>query len=226
MLPRAFERRYGQPITLDFCQPCQVIWFDDQELLQLTPGATLDLLSSIVEKQGGARPPLAERLVCPRCGRRLVEVMDQQRNTRFSYFRCAVHGRLLTFFQFLRAKNFVRSLGAAEVADLKQRVRQVNCSNCGAPVDIDRGSACAHCRTPIAIIDPDQVRKAVAEMREAEAGRAIDPTWPLRVAAERERAEAAFAAAGSHSHLAGIHGAPDGLDLIAVGLRVLRGLLE
>jgi hypothetical protein len=228
MTARAFERRYGQPITLDICQACQVIWFDDQELLQLTPGATLKLLASIVETQAGARRPLAARLSCPRCGRRLTEVMDQQRNTRFSYFRCpGEHGRLLTFYQFLRAKDFVRSLGVAEVEELKQRIRQVNCANCGAPVDIERGSACAHCATPIAIIDPDQVRKAVASLQRAEAGRTtIDPAWPLRVAAERARAERAFADSESGRGVSGIAGEVNGVDLIASGLRALRALLE
>ena len=43
----------------------------------------------------------------------------------------------MTFFQFLRAKRFVRSLGPAEIRQLREQVRQLNCSNCGAPLDIE-----------------------------------------------------------------------------------------
>lgn len=228
MTARQCERRYGPPFTLDLCTPCQSIWFDGQELLQLSPGATLELLASIAGVQQGARLPFRDCLRCPRCGRQITEVIDRQRNTRFTYFRCPDgHGRLMTFYQFLRAKDFVRTLGEKEVGELKRTIRQVNCSNCGAPIDIERDSVCSHCRTPVAIIDPDQVRKAVADLRAAETGqKTIDPAWPLLVATERERAERTFADPVMALGVSGLGREPDGVDLVSAGLRVLRDLIR
>jgi hypothetical protein len=195
MEERSFDRLYGRSVTLDFCNTCQAIWFDDLELLQLTPGATLRLVTSLKDRLSPARTPLGTRLPCPRCKATLVESNDLQRNTRFSYVRCpAGHGRFLTFYQFLRAKNFVRSLDAREIADLRRHIRQINCANCGAPVEVERHAACTFCRSPIAMLDPDQVRKAVAELQQADARRQrFDPTLPVQLLAERAKVERAFA---------------------------------
>jgi len=95
-----------------------------------------------------------------------------QRSTHFSYYRCTWgHGRLTPFFQFLREKNFVRPVTGAELAVLKARLRTVQCSNCGAPVDLEHDTACPYCRSPIAILDPDAVAKALRELSEANAQR-------------------------------------------------------
>ena len=39
----------GRSVTVDLCDPCQSIWFDPRESLQLTPGATLMLFRLIGE---------------------------------------------------------------------------------------------------------------------------------------------------------------------------------
>ena len=63
-----------------------------------------------------------------------------QRATRFSYLHCPNdHGRLTTFFDFLREKDFIRPLTAEQLQELRQNVQTVNCSNCGAPIDVTRG---------------------------------------------------------------------------------------
>ncbi len=225
---RLFERFYGQTLTLDICNACQGIWFDGQELLQLTPGAVLALLSVVTDVPSAARHPLSERLQCPRCAMRLVEVTDQQRNTRFTYFRCPRgDGRFLTFYQFLRARNFVRPLDAGEVAELRRHIRQVNCANCGAPIDVERGSACSFCRTPVAVLDPDQLRKAVSELQQASAAKSVDPTLPIRLAMERLQAERAFAEVGGTGREPGVLDLVFGdvADPIAGGLRALRRIL-
>ena len=221
------ERLYGRSLTIDICRGCEGIWFDGTELLQLAPAATLALLAEVVKEEGGARPPLAARLECPRCGSRLVEAHDRQRNTRFTYHRCPrTHGKFLTFFQFLRAKNFVRPLDEGEVARLRKAVRQVNCTNCGAPVDIERGATCAFCRAPLAILDPDQVRKAVAEIQHAiEDPASKREALPLAMAAERLHAERVFAEADRAESPAALDLLLDARDPIGGGLRLLRTLL-
>jgi Zn-finger nucleic acid-binding protein len=224
MVQRTLERNYGPPITIDVCDGCQGFWFDGQEMLQLSPGGTLVLFRHIQESAAGARQPLSRRLTCPRCQGVLTEAHDLQRNTRFSYFKCpAGHGRYLTYFQFLRAKNFVRTLSAKEVEELRRHVRQVNCTNCGAPVDVERGAACGFCRTPVSILDPDQLAKAVSHLKAAEQGRQqIDPAWPLLVAAERRRAEDTFRDTFGDRGLMATGGAAP--DLVAIGLRALASL--
>ena len=228
MAATSVDRLYGRSMTLDVCQPCQLVWFDGSELLQMAPAATLQLLTVVTGEPGAARHPLRETLECPYCRRRLDAVHDSQRGTRFSYARCPEgHGRLLTLYQFLRAKNFVRPLGAAEVEDLRRHIRQVNCANCGAPVDVGRDTTCRFCRTPIAVLDPDQLRKALDELRADLDRKPTDPTLPLRLAIERLRAERETfdpTAARSSSVLDLFFG--DVADPIATGLRALRSVLK
>ena len=193
MVPQTYARTYGQPVTIDICDACQGLWFDDLEMVQLSPGATLSLFRHIQEHVTTARVPLAARLGCARCLRTLDLAHDMQRTTRFSYYRCADgHGRFTTFFQFLRAKNFVRSLTAKEIADLRQHIRQINCANCGAPVDIGADSVCGFCRTPVSMLDPEQMRQVALELQRADTPRPVDPTLPLQLLTEQLRAERAF----------------------------------
>ena len=191
----SFERLYGRRLTIDVCHHCQCLWFDDQEFLQMTPGATLQLVASVAEDKESTRQPWATAPRCPRCSRPLAETHDLQRSTRFTYYRCpAGHGRFITYYQFLRAKNFVRPLSEDEVRELRTRIQQINCANCGGPVNIERDAVCGFCRTPLAIIDPDQVRKTIEHLKEAaEEKKGVDPTLPVSLAMERLRAERAFA---------------------------------
>lgn len=239
MAPHGAERLYGHgTLALDLCRACLAVWFDDKELLQLSPAAAIHLLAEFAKEGAGPRVPLQPSLACPRCARPLIETHDRQRNTRFWFHRCpAGHGRFMTSYQFLRAKDFVRPLSETEMAELRQHIRQVNCANCGAPVDFDRDAICGFCRTPVAVVDPDQVRKVLERQRRTEqASEAAslrqaqdrpDPTLPLTLALERLRAERAWAdtpaAARQPAVLDLFFG--DTTDPIAGGLRALARLL-
>lgn len=225
------ERLYHREMALDVCRACQLIWFDDSELLQLAPGGTLQLVGLFTDAGTDtlARPPLGQHPNCPRCDRSLDEVHDMQRGTRFTYARCpAGHGRLLTFYQFLRAKNFVRPLAAPEIEELRRHVRQVNCANCGAAVNVEKDTACAFCRTPLAILDPAQLGKAVDDLRRALDKKPADATLGLSLAIERLKADRAFAETPGASRT------PVVLDLffgnaadpVISGLRALRRVLR
>jgi Zn-finger nucleic acid-binding protein len=188
------EALYGRVAEIDVCTGCQGIWFDDAESLQLSPWGTLTLFRIIHEHQSRGRRPLCARLECPRCKIRLTLAIDQQRTTRFQYHRCPRgHGRFITFFQFLRARNFIRSLTPREIADLRARVKQMHCSNCSAPIDLDKDIVCSYCRAPISMLDPDQVKSTLAELQAADARRQqIDPALPLTLMAERLKTERVF----------------------------------
>jgi hypothetical protein len=153
-----------RPIEVDACAPCNLFWFDQAESVVLAPDAVLGLFQFIGEA-GKARNVLTSNFACPRCSAALLLAQDVQRTTRFNYWRCRNgHGRLITFHQFLREKNFIRAPSPAELARLRATVRQIACSQCGAPVDLAADSACTHCGAPVALIDPEGVTRALQEL--------------------------------------------------------------
>jgi Zn-finger nucleic acid-binding protein len=194
MQEHRFDDRLGRSVSIDFCEPCQAFWFDTRESLALTPGATLALFRLIGEHVQPPRVQDADVAKCPRCRARLRRTADMQRATRFEYFKCPNdHGRLTTFFDFLKEKNFIRPLSAQQVTALRQQIQIVNCSNCGAPVDLGRGTSCAHCRSPLSMLDLSQAETLVAQLRQADrSDRPVDPALPLALARARRETEAAF----------------------------------
>jgi hypothetical protein len=95
----------------------------------------------------------------------------------------------------MRSRNFVRTLSPREIAELRAKVRQINCSNCGGPLNLEKDVACSYCRAPISWLDPGQVAAALAELEAADARRQkIDPALPLALLAAR--VESARACAG------------------------------
>ena len=194
MTSHTVQGQLGRPVTVDLCQPCQALWFDLRESLQLTPGATLMLFRVIGEHVATPQAIEAETAKCPRCKARLRRTQDLQRSTRFEYFRCPHdHGRLTTFFDFLKEKDFIRPLTPLQIAELRQNIQVVNCSNCGAPIDLAQTSDCAHCGSPLSMLDMQQAETLVARLREADrADKPIDPALPLALARARRETEEAF----------------------------------
>jgi len=189
--------RLGRDVSIDLCHPCQAFWFDGFESLQLDPGAVRQLFRTIGEHSAGRVTPFSTTATCPRCHLRLMPTSDQQRTTRFEYLRCPQHhGRLISFFNFLREKDFVRPLSAAQIAQLRRNVQSVNCSNCGAPIDLATGTSCAHCGSPLSMIDVAQAEALVAKLDKAgvASSRGIDPALPLALADARHAVNESFAA--------------------------------
>ena len=165
-----------RPIEISACTSCHLFWFDKLESIRLTPKSVLEVFQYI-GRSGQARNTLKSQFSCPTCAKPLALTHDLQRNTRFTYWRCCNnHGQLITFHHFLREKNFIRAPSADEFARLRKTMRQVACSQCGAPVDLASESACTHCGAPVALIDPDGVTKALGELRAGAANSAaVDP---------------------------------------------------
>ena len=195
MTALTLEGHTGAAIAVDMCEACQAFWFDAHESLQLSPASTLKLFTRIGELSSGAKATISPVLHCPRCRARLLITHDRQRDTAFEYWRCDNgHGRFITSFNFLREKNFIKPLSAAELEQLRQNVQTVNCSNCGAPVDVMRGSACSHCGSALSMVDMKQAQRLVAQLRDAATPRPIDPLLPLNLAKARQEVEDVFAA--------------------------------
>jgi hypothetical protein len=214
MTARTADGRLGTAVDVDFCTSCQAFWFDQYESLQLSPAATLQLFRVIGEHAIARRHPLSLAAKCPRCGSHLVQTHDMQRNVRFQYLRCPHdHGRLTPFFDFLREKNFIRPLSPEQLAELRRNVQSVNCSNCGAPVDVAHASVCGHCGSPLSMLDVAQAERLIAQLQHAdERNQHVDPALPMRLEQAKREVESAFA---------GLERAAAGPDLVAAGLEML-----
>jgi hypothetical protein len=214
---RAFDRKPLGRVEIDLCYACHAMWFDRHESVQLTPAAVLQLFRLIHDHRDQPARPLGEHPRCPSCRRALRLTQDVQRNNRISYHRCPEgHGRLTTFFQFLREKNFVRSLSPGEVARLRAHVAQVRCSSCGAPVDLGRDPQCAYCRAPISILDANAVTRTIAELTEAERLRQhVDPAAAIDALLAGQRIERKMARIEGRAMRSST---PRAMDLVAEAL--------
>src|SRR5262245_65127524 len=75
----------------------------------------------------------------------------------------------------------------AEIEELRQNVQAVNCSNCGAPIDLMSASTCTHCGSPVSMLDMKQPQELLNQLKQAAEPRPIDPALPLELAhAKRE----------------------------------------
>ena len=196
MHEETFDGHLGRSVVIDICHSCQCFWFDTRESVSLTPGSTLALFRVIGEKLTRPQHSNAEVARCPRCKGRLRRTQDMQRATRFEYLNCPNgHGRLISFFDFLREKDFIRPLTPQQIAQLRENVGSVNCANCGGPVDLSKSAACSHCGTPLSMLDMKQAEKLVAQLQKAEAraSQPVDPTLPIELLRARRETERAFA---------------------------------
>jgi len=155
MASLTLEAHLSPPVEIDLCFPCQAFWFDRYESLKLEAGSAITLKRLIEEKSSAAKPVFSAALRCPRCRAPLHLTHDLQGNTHFSYWRCEPHGRFITFFDFLKEKSFIRALSRNQVEELRRQLGPVNCANCGAPLDLGKGSTCEYCGSPIPMLESD-----------------------------------------------------------------------
>jgi hypothetical protein len=168
MTALTLDAHLGGHVTIEVCANCQAFWFDQFASLQLSPGSTLKLMKFIGEHSPLPKPSLAKILHCPRCPAQLLLTHDLQRATRFSYWRCDnEHGRFIGFFDFLKEKNFIHPLSPQQIEELRQNIQVVNCSNCGAAIDLQSGSVCSFCHSPVSMLDMHQPQQMLAQLREA-----------------------------------------------------------
>ena len=180
-------------MTIDVCAPCQAFWFDEHEDLQLSPGSTLELMKNIGEHSSSTKPALLPSLLCPRCGAGLTLAHNMARSVRFTYWQCpSQHGHFILFFEFLKEKNFIHPLSPVELQNLRQSVQTVNCSSCGASVDLQKNSACPFCHSPIAILDLKQQQQMLSQLKEAAEPKPVDPTLPMKLALAKQQVSALF----------------------------------
>jgi DNA-directed RNA polymerase subunit RPC12/RpoP len=160
---------YGADIELDLCFACHVMWLDERESIQLSPRGTMDLFQILHAHRDDPRHAIGNRLACSRCKRPLSLRNDIGKYGRLSYYACpAKHGRLTPFSEFLKEKQFVRELSQAEQNRVRAELKEVQCSSCGAPVDLMKAFRCEHCGSPIAVLDADAVEKTLRQLEQAD----------------------------------------------------------
>jgi hypothetical protein len=220
--------QYDGEVEIDFCFGCQGLWFDHMENLKLAPAAIVTMFKAMHQHRDEARAPLNSRLACPECQDALVQGFDIVRSGRYITHRCASrHGRFSNFSSFMIEKGFVRQLTRPEIADIAAKVGAIHCSACGAPVDLRREDACSHCRTALALLDPQAVERALNTYAQAPA----QPAWgspgdvaDAIVALEKERARQRREQPGLQPALptAGVLG----VELLGVSLGLLARLWD
>jgi hypothetical protein len=209
-----------RPIEISACAPCHLFWFDKSESVRLTPKSVLEVFQ-FIGRSGQARNTLTSQFACPICAKPLALTYDLQRATRFTYWRCANdHGQLITFHHFLREKNFIRAPSADELARLRRNVRQVACSQCGAPVDLASQSACTHCGAPVALIDPDGVAKALRDLQAGTAQPAAADPEAMKNRLSNAQIDAIFEIARMRDNKGN-----DDHDLVSIGAAAIGALI-
>jgi endogenous inhibitor of DNA gyrase (YacG/DUF329 family) len=185
--------RLGARLTINVCTPCHSFWFDQHKDLQLSPGSTLELMKYIGEHSSSPKPALSPVLRCPRCGTGLTLAHNMARNVRFTYWQCPnQHGHFIGFFEFLKEKNFIHPLSPGEIQHLRESVQTVNCSSCGASIDLQANSVCPYCHSPIAILDLKQQQQMLAQLKQAAEPKPADPTLPMKLALAKAETSAVF----------------------------------
>lgn len=234
MLVESIPREHYGEVVLDICYHCHVIWFDQFESTALPPAGVMSLFRKLHQHDADSRLPLAQRMNCVRCTEPLNEAQDLVKAGRITYHRCpAGHGRLTSFVQFLREKQFIRTLTPVEINQLKVTVKQVKCSACGGPVDLTRDNACSYCRAPISVLDADAVEKTLAKLSAAEARRGqVDPEKLAALQQEDDKRRKALARiSGSGQGHGGMWQETSSrgvgaVDLVAGGIAILVALLS
>ena len=173
----ALESKLGQPLELDLCFACHGIWVDGSESQQLAPQSVLTLFRALHAHKDEPTQALKARMHCARCSTELARGSDRTRSGEYVVYRCANrHGRFGTFSSFMVEKGFVRHLNPLEVKALAATVKQIQCSSCGASVDLRNADHCGHCGAAFALLDPAAVAEALAHFAKLADQRAAGTT--------------------------------------------------
>lgn len=224
MTTETFARQMHGEVVLDICWDCRAIWFDKFESNQLAPVAVIALFRQIHEHRDQVTRAYADIMRCPRCNATLQLTHDMIRNNKLRYHRCPNgHGRLTAFMQFLREKEFVRTLSAAEIETLKATVSQVRCSSCGAVINLERDAVCPYCRSPLAVLDASAVEKSLAALVEIERKRSEPSTADIAAAMIALNPERSATPQDRlwGMRLTGTDSSPDVVDLVISGISYL-----
>jgi Zn-finger nucleic acid-binding protein len=160
----ALPGRGAQPVVVDQCASCRLVWFDAMESVQLAGLGWVRLLRELQRGVHGeppaSRPPA---LACPSCQVTLKPVHNATRFGRFPALECpGGHGHLHSHSGMLAERGLVRPLLGPERRALAQERRTIHCLNCGAACD-GSGDECSYCASPLVVIDLPRLATALRQ---------------------------------------------------------------
>ncbi|MEO8278060.1 MAG: zinc ribbon domain-containing protein [Ideonella sp.] len=144
---------YGSTVTIDVCQDCDLVWFDDVETARLSGPGLLELIGAMASAQRRPHNTLSAAIACPRCRGPVRGVHNRSRWGTSMQLACLNrHGAYQTFAQFLAEKGLTRPMSSADRTKLLQRDGAIHCINCGAQLDSD-ARQCRWCESVPAVVD-------------------------------------------------------------------------
>lgn len=154
---------YGQPVQVDLCEPCHLLWFDSLESSRLIGASMLRLIGAMARAQERPHHALQPRIHCPRCSGALKTVHNRSRFGAGEQLECQRgHGSWSSFAQWLSERGLVRPLTASDRTAL-QAAQGASwcCVNCGAPLRDAQASSCDHCGTAVGVLDLARLARAL-----------------------------------------------------------------
>lgn len=155
---------YNRQVEIDVCEPCSLIWFDDTESARLAGPGLADLVRVIHHAMQNPRPlqPLPLKLPCPICSNSLRRVSNISRFGRTSQLQCPEKdGAYQSFTQFLAEKGYFRAYTWGDIKQLTAAGKDVQCFGCGATLEPKPQSECSYCQSPVGMIDPARLARAI-----------------------------------------------------------------
>lgn len=155
---------YQRTVEIDVCEPCSLIWFDGTESARLAGPGVVDLVRVIHGAMQLPKPmqPLPATLSCPICTASLKLVANRSRYGRTMQLECEnKHGAFQSFTMFLAEKGYFRPFSWADIKTLMESGKRPSCFNCGAMLDPRPHDECPYCRSPVGMIDPARLARAI-----------------------------------------------------------------
>lgn len=160
----ALQGHGAQPVVVDCCAACRLVWFDPLESVHLSGLGWIRLLRELQRGARGEPPaPRPQQLACPLCQAALKAVHNATRFGRFPALECpARHGHLHSHSGMLAERGLVRPLLGPERRALAEERRTLACLNCGAACD-GSGDECRHCASPLVVMDLPRLAHALRQ---------------------------------------------------------------
>jgi len=181
----ALQGHGAQPVVVDHCASCRLVWFDALESVNLSGLGWVRLLRELQRGANGEPPaPRPPALACPVCHATLKPVHNATRFGRFLALECPQgHGHLHSESGMLAERGLVRPLLGPERRALADEKRTLNCLNCGAACD-GSSEQCSYCATPLVVIDLPRLatalRQRAGNWTDTPAPAGVPLAWPCR----------------------------------------------
>jgi uncharacterized protein YbaR (Trm112 family) len=160
----ALQGHGAQPVVVDHCASCRLVWFDAMESVNLSGLGWIRLLRELQRGAAGEPPaPRPPTLACPACRGVLKSVHNATRFGRFPALECPErHGHLHGHSGVLAERSLVRPLLGPERRALASEHRTLHCLNCGAACD-GQSDGCSYCASPLVVIDLPRLATALRQ---------------------------------------------------------------